>query len=78
MKMNISELKNVYKPEHGSDLELSPCPFCGGTEVVYVQYRHFNGDTRFGVLCCDCMANIDPGWAQQKSVVQTMWNRRVR
>lgn len=74
--MNLLKVKDMYKPDAGSDLELSPCPFCGGTEVVYFRYKHFVGD-RFGVLCCDCMANIDPGWAQQKSVVQAMWNHRA-
>lgn len=67
----------MYKPDAGSTLELSPCPFCGGTEIVYFRYRHLAGD-RFGVLCCDCMGNIDPGWAQQKSIVQAMWNRRAQ
>lgn len=74
--MNFSKVKGMYKPEPESDLGLMPCPFCGGTEVMYFRYKHFVGD-RFGVLCCDCMANIDPGWAQQKSTVQAMWNRRA-
>lgn len=74
--MNISKINEMYKPQPGSDLELSSCPFCGGTEVVYFRYKHLAGD-RFGVLCCDCMASIDPGYAQQKSVVQAMWNRRT-
>lgn len=75
--MNLSRVKDMYKPPSGSDLELLPCPFCGGTEIAYFRYKHIAGD-RFGVLCCDCMANIDHGWAQQKSVVQAMWNHRAK
>lgn len=74
--MNLSKIKGIWKPESGSDLELLPCPFCGGTEVAYFRYKHLAGD-RYGVLCCDCMASIDPGWAQQKSTVHTRWNHRV-
>lgn len=74
--MNLSKVKEIWKPEPGSNLELMPCPFCGGTEVAYFRYKHLAGD-RFGALCADCMANIDPGWAQQKSVVQARWNHRA-
>ena len=74
--MDFTKVKEMYKPPVGSDLELLPCPFCGGTEVVYFRYNHIDGD-RFGVVCCDCMANIDPGYAQQKSTVQEKWNHRA-
>ena len=30
-----------------------------------------------GVFCPDCMAGIDPGWAQTRSVVCGLWNRRT-
>lgn len=74
--MNFSKIKGIYKPRPGSDLDLLPCPFCGGTEVAYFRYKHLAGD-RYGVLCCDCMATIDPGWAQEKSTVQARWNHRA-
>ena len=75
--MSLSKIKEMYKPPAGSDLELLPCPFCGGTEAVYFIYDHIVGE-RFGVVCCDCMASIDSGWAQQKSDAQAMWNHRAR
>lgn len=74
--MSLSNIDELWRPEPGGDLALMPCPFCGGTTVVYFHYKHRVGD-RYGVLCCDCMANIDPGWAQQKSAVQVLWNHRV-
>lgn len=66
----------IWKPTLCSELELLPCPFCGGIEAVYCLYKHITGE-RYAVLCCDCLANIDPGWAQQKHVVQDMWNHRT-
>lgn len=54
---------------------LEPCPFCGG-EAVYVQYDEGVGP-RWRVCCCVCMATVDPGYAQQKGHVQSMWNRRA-
>ena len=74
--MSIERLEDIYKPHAGSDLELLPCPFCGGVEVVYFRYKHLTED-RYGIMCSDCMATIDPGWAQQKFTVQAMWNRRA-
>ena len=55
--------------------ELLPCPFCGNDDVVYEQYEHPVGP-RWRVVCCACMAMIDPGYAQNKYQVRDMWNRR--
>lgn len=74
--MDLSKTEEIYKPPSGSYLSLLPCPFCGETEIVYIRYKCSAGD-RFGALCCGCMASIDPGYAQQKTVVQAMWNRRA-
>ena len=68
------------------DLGLLPCPFCGEEEnVVYAHYARMDGETeirehnkRYSVLCCGCMAEIDPGWAQDRVTVQEMWNRREK
>lgn len=56
--------------------ELAPCPFCGNDEVVYEQYAHEAGE-RWRVVCCGCMAMIDPGWARKPEAVRAMWNKRT-
>lgn len=56
--------------------ELLPCPFCGNGEVVYEQYMHDVGE-RWRVVCCGCMASIDPGYARNPETVRGMWNRRT-
>jgi len=67
---------HVFKPQKGDNLELKPCPFCGSEEIYYVQYRSAAGE-RWKVICANCVAEIDPGYAQEKHRVQDMWNRRV-
>ena len=54
---------------------LDPCPFCGSDEIVYWSYPHLSGP-RWKVLCTNCMAGIDPGWAQSKEPLTELWNRR--
>lgn len=56
---------------------LKPCPFCGSDEVVYEQYVHLNGQQRWRVFCCGCMAGVDTGRAQSQSAVAEIWNHRV-
>ena len=58
------------------DLALCRCPFCGSENVVYERYLHTAG-YRWRVVCMSCMASIDPGYAQQRSTVQRMWNTRA-
>ena len=55
--------------------ELARCPFCGCEEIVYEKYEHLAG-TRWRVVCCGCMAMIDPGYAKDRHQVAEMWNRR--
>ena len=57
------------------DLALCRCPFCGSEDVAYEKYLHTAG-YRWRVVCRSCMASIDPGYAQQRSTVQRMWNTR--
>lgn len=71
----MEAIKEIRKPAEGSGLELKPCPFCGSSEVVYMQYEHAAG-LRWKVVCCGCAARIDPGYAQQQHQVMDMWNRR--
>jgi len=68
---------NIMKPAEGSGNELAPCPFCGSEEVVFMQYEHAAGTKRWKVVCCGCMASIDPGYAQQPHQVADKWNRRA-
>ena len=58
------------------DLSLDSCPFCGSSDVVYERYLHTAG-YRWRVVCTSCMASIDPGYAQKRSMVQRMWNTRA-
>lgn len=58
------------------DLAFCRCPFCGSVDVVYERYLHTAG-YRWRVVCTSCMASIDPGYAQQRSTVQRMWNTRA-
>lgn len=66
----------TWEPQPNCDLALKPCPFCGGTHVVYEKYLRNVGE-RWKVWCTECLAEIDPGYAQHKVTVQQMWNRRV-
>lgn len=74
--MDPTEMIDIYKPTKGSGLELTPCPFCGSTEVVYMSYNHAAGK-RWAAVCMGCIAMVDPGWAQQRHQVQDLWNRRA-
>ena len=75
--MNMIVEKEICKTKKGSDLHLLPCPFCGCEEVVYMKYDHVAGE-RWAAVCMGCMAEIDPGWAQEKYAVRDMWNRRQK
>lgn len=68
----------VFKPQKGSSLELKQCPFCGSNHVHYVKYKCAAGEC-WKVCCIECKAEIDPGYAHTKCIVQiqNMWNRRV-
>ena len=54
-----------------------PCPFCGSKNIAYGKYEHTAG-RRYAIVCMNCMAQIDPGWAQSWGAVQGMWNRRAQ
>ncbi len=54
---------------------LKPCPFCGSIRVFYERYNSVVGE-RWRCWCADCLAGIDPGYAQSWGTVQDMWNRR--
>ena len=54
-----------------------PCPFCGSKNIAYGKYEHTAG-RRYAIVCMNCMAEIDPGWAQSWGAVQELWNRRAQ
>ena len=59
------------------DDAVMPCPFCGSKNIAYGKYEHTAG-RRYAIACMNCMAQIDPGWAQSWGTVQEMWNRRAQ
>lgn len=67
------EIRNAYD-EDGEPLP--PCPFCGMQHILFVKYQHAAGP-RWKVMCADCLAEIDPGWAQQTYALIPMWKRRA-
>ena len=73
--MNLEQMTDVYQPKKDGDLALLPCPFCGSDSIVYMSYDHAVGK-RWAAVCMGCMAEVDPGWAQSKSAVQELWNKR--
>lgn len=74
--MTMEQTLELYEPQPGSTLALKSCPFCGCTHILYEEYIHAAG-VRYRVWCRDCLAGIDPGYAQDKGTVQKMWNRRA-
>lgn len=70
---DTEELINAYDYDGNP---LPPCPFCGGTTILFEKYRHKTG-SRWRVICADCMAEIDPGWAQDPHVLIPMWKKRA-
>lgn len=71
----IESTIEAFKPKTEAQA-LKPCPFCGGTEIVYERYLNMAGE-RYRVWCMDCTAGVDPGCAQDIETVQNIWNRRV-
>lgn len=66
----------IIRPAADGFDSLDPCPFCGDTEVVYELYDHGVGE-RWRCWCTNCLASIDPGWAQDRHTVRDMWNQRA-
>ena len=52
-----------------------PCPFCGCKDIVTFRYKHSAG-MRYGIMCMECIATIDPGWVQQSHRAIELWNTR--
>lgn len=71
METKLINLKHGY-----GDHKALPCPFCGNDEVIAEVYEHHEGQPRWRVWCSNCLATIDPGYAQRLSDVLVMWNKR--
>lgn len=72
----MEQTLELYEPAPESELALKSCPFCGNTHIIYEKYSHLAGE-RWRVWCRECLAGVDPGYAQRKHTVQKMWNRRT-
>lgn len=58
------------------DFSVKPCPFCGGDNIFYWQFKHGPG-LRWRIVCHDCIAMIDPGWTQERGELAYRWNKRA-
>ena len=59
-----------------SDDRAKACPFCGGKDNVKVFEYEREVGVRYSVVCLDCMAELDLGYAQQPSTAINAWNKR--
>lgn len=84
MSIPASERKEKKTPteeyllasEMGASLKLLPCPFCGSDKIYYKKYQTPVG-LRYGVLCGECIAEVDCGYAAQIGQARDRWNRRA-
>jgi Lar family restriction alleviation protein len=67
---------SIFKNPEDGDLHLAPCPFCGGTDIIYWEYGALVGP-RWKIFCLGCAAGVDPGYAQQKHQITDIWNTRA-
>jgi hypothetical protein len=54
-----------------------PCPFCGETEEIYLEEYEHGAGTRWRIVCCSCMAQIDRGIDQHQGRLCKLWNTRA-
>lgn len=72
------KIKSQFMRQKNIALErgkLLPCPFCGSEDIAAYYYNHGSG-IRYAVMCQNCAATIDPGWAQHPGIVADLWNNR--
>ena len=56
--------------------DLKPCPFCGNKVIYYERYKREVG-MRYRIMCGNCMAGIDNGYAQSRYTIRDIWNKRA-
>ena len=54
--------------------ELKPCPFCGGSSIVYENDCIYPRDYLWSIECDSCGARIQD---DRKEEVLRIWNKRV-
>ena len=57
-----------------NQIELLPCPFCGGEAILTSRETNYFA-TRFFVICDNCHASSK--WCQNKEEAAEAWNRRA-
>lgn len=57
-----------------ADIELKPCPFCGGEGMIGAKYR-YHYPTYFIVVCRKCGAMAHCGKTREEAAKK--WNRRA-
>ncbi len=58
------------------EIELKPCPFCGGKAEMVVQQLADGTPTHYGV-CCDSCYQGTWIWHKTEAEAAAMWNRRT-
>ena len=66
----------LEKEEIWAAEDLEPCPFCGNKVIYYERYKTEVG-MRYRVLCGNCAARIDNGYAQSRYTIRDIWNQRI-
>lgn len=74
----VSEKLPVQKDLGRADMTLLPCPCCGSKEIYYFWYKHACGKNRVGILCGECMLQMDTGTDALAFQVRQRWNRRAK
>lgn len=59
-----------WKEEFDLDVELAPCPFCGGVNLE----KNTTNPSSYWIECVDCGGQTDGGGSWQEAVDN--WNRR--
>ena len=72
----VLHMEFIKANNYRKNIVVSPCPFCGESEEIYLeQYEHTAGK-RWRIVCCSCMAQIDRGHDQTPGILIDLWNAR--
>ena len=60
------------------EIELKPCPFCGGeADVICHKFKAMDDSDTYEVRCRRCYSRTQPFYPSQEWAAKS-WNRRVR